>query len=190
MIEAALYSALGLAGLAAVVLGLAWRRPDRMRVVRSSEIDAPPAAIFPLINDLRLFSTWSPFEKDPRMTRTYSGPAFGPGQRMDWNGNSEVGEGSVTILSSQPSSRVDMQLVMIRPMRGDNHVTFTIEPRAGRTTVTWAIEGAVPLIAKVMGLFVNMDRMCGGAFEQGLANLKARVEREPAAATRASGGMS
>lgn len=190
MLEAALYLALGLGGFAAVVLVLALRRPDRMSIVRSAEIDAPPEIIFPLINDLRLFSTWSPFEKDPGMTRTYSGPASGPGQRMDWNGNSEVGEGSVTILSSHPSTRVEMQLSMIRPMRGDNHVTFTLVPGAGRTAVRWAIEGTAPLIAKVMSIFVNMDRLCGGAFEQGLANLKARVEREPAAATPASGGMS
>jgi hypothetical protein len=31
-------------------------------------------------------------------------------------------------------------------------------------------------IAKVMGVFFNMDRMIGTDFETGLANLKARAE--------------
>lgn len=177
MIETALYVALGLAVVAAVVLALAWRRPDTMKIVRSADIAAPPEAIFPLIEDLRLFSTWSPFEKDPAMAKTYSGPDRGPGQRMAWNGNAEVGEGTVTVLGSSPPSQVDMQLSMIRPMQADNHVTFTLSPHAGATTVTWSIVGGVPLAGKVMQLFVDMDRMCGAQFEEGLANLKARVER-------------
>ena len=182
MIETVIYIALGLAAAAAIVLVLASRRPDTMRVVRSRDIAAAPETIFPMINDLRLLSTWSPFEKDPNMQRTYSGPDHGQGQRMDWNGNSEVGEGSLAILSSVPSSRVDMQLNFVRPMRGDNHVTFTLVPGSQGTTVTWSIEGGVPFIAKVMQLFVSMDRMCGGEFERGLASLKAAVERSPAAA--------
>jgi hypothetical protein len=182
MLETALYVALGLAVIVAAVLLLALRRPDIMKIVRSTDIAGSPEAIFPLINDLQQFSTWSPFEKDPAMKRTYSGPDRGQGQRMDWNGNSEVGEGSVTILGSSSPSRVDMQLIMLRPMRGDNHVTFTLVPSSGLTKVTWAMEGGVPLIAKVMQLFIDMDRMCGAEFEKGLANLKAKVERSPAAA--------
>ena len=181
MLEALLYVALGLAAAAGIVLVLASRRPDTMKIVRSADIGAPPEVLFPLIEDLKLFSTWSPFEKDPGMTRDYSGPDRGPGQRMAWSGNSEVGEGSVTILGSTPSSRVDMRLIMIRPMRGDNHVTFTLVPGADRTTVTWSVQGAAPFIAKVMSVFVNMDRVCGAEFERGLANLKALVERSPAA---------
>jgi uncharacterized protein YndB with AHSA1/START domain len=185
MLETALYVALGLAGIAAIVVLVASRRPDTQKFVRSIEIAAAPDAIFPLINDLRLFSTWSPFENDPSMKKAYSGPDRGQGQRMDWNGNSQVGEGSVTILGSTPSSRIDMQLSTIRPMSGENHVSFTLAPSAGRTTVTWSIEGAVPLMVKVMRLFIDMDRMCGGMFEKGLASLKAQVESSAVVAKRA-----
>lgn len=183
MLETAIYVVLGLAAAAVIVLVFAWRRPDTMRIVRSQEIGSRPEVIFPLINDLKRFSTWSPFEKDPAMKRDYSGPDQGQGQRMAWSGNSEAGEGSVTILGSSPPSRIDMQLSTIRPMRGENHVTFTLVPSSrGTTTVTWSIEGGLPLIAKVMQLFVSMDRMCGGEFERGLANLKAAAERSSTAA--------
>jgi hypothetical protein len=183
MLDTVIYVALGLAAAAAIVVVLALRRPNTMRIVRSQEIGARSEAIFPLINDLRAFSTWSPFEKDPAMKRAYSGPDQGQGQRMAWSGNSEVGEGSVTILESAPFSRIDMQLSTIRPMRGENHVTFTLVPGSrGTTTVTWSIEGDAPLMAKVVQVFMDMDRICGREFERGLANLKATVERSSAAA--------
>jgi hypothetical protein len=35
---------------------------------------------------------------------------------------------------------------------------------------------------KVMGLFMNMDKMVGGSFEEGLASLKAISEAKQAAA--------
>jgi hypothetical protein len=44
------------------------------------------------------------------------------------------------------------------------------------TQVTWFMDGPSPCIAKVMGLFFNMDRLIGGDFETGLANLKAVSE--------------
>ena len=37
--------------------------------------------------------------------------------------------------------------------------------------------GPRPFVAKVMGLFFNMDTMIGGDFETGLANLKAVAEK-------------
>ena len=36
--------------------------------------------------------------------------------------------------------------------------------------------GPSPYVSKLMGIFFNMDRMVGGQFEQGLANLKAASE--------------
>jgi hypothetical protein len=39
------------------------------------------------------------------------------------------------------------------------------------------MDGASPLIAKIMGLFFNMDQMIGKDFAQGLENLKAIAEK-------------
>ena len=41
-------------------------KPDQFRVSRSSAIKAPPDKIFPLINDFKAWTAWSPYEnKDP-----------------------------------------------------------------------------------------------------------------------------
>lgn len=188
MIETLAYIALGLGVLAALVLAFAATRPDTFQISRSTRVAAPPEAIFPLINDLRAFATWSPFEtKDPDMARRFSGPESGPGQRYDWQGDSNVGTGWLVIADAAAPERVEIDLNMLKPMRVANRVTFTLVPEAGggpaaSTVVTWAMQGGVPLMAKVLHLFVDMDRMCGDDFTTGLASLKALAERSAAPA--------
>jgi hypothetical protein len=177
MLKFALYSFLTLAVLTAVVVAYASTRPDTFRVARSVSISAPPEAIFPLINDLRKFSTWSPFDKkDPGMARVYSGPESGVGQRLDWDGNSQIGKGWFSISGSMPHSKVDMELNMLKPMAARNLVTFTLVPQGQATNVNWAMQGEVPLFAKVIHLFVDMEKMCGDDFAAGLSSLKAMAE--------------
>ncbi|KQY33936.1 SRPBCC family protein [Rhizobium sp. Root483D2] len=57
-----------------------------------------------------------------------------------------------------------------------NVATVTLSPATQGTTVTWAMDGPSPLIAKIMSLFFDADTMIGGDFAQGLVNLKAIAE--------------
>lgn len=182
MLNIALYTALGLAAVIIAVVAYAATKPDTFRVARSIAITAPPEAIYPLISDLRKFATWSPFEKqDPNMRRVFSGPENGKGQRYDWDGNRQIGKGWLIISEASAPSKVDIDLNMLTPMKASNQVTFTLVPERGATKVTWAMQGQVPLYAKVIHLFVDMDRMCGNAFQDGLASLKAIAEGAVAA---------
>ncbi len=177
MLATAFYIVLGIAISILALVAYASRRPDTFHTARSATIEATPEKIFPLINDLRLLSTWSPFEKkDPNIKRIYSGPESGEGQQLAWDGNSEVGRGTLTILGTVPSSEVNMELQMVRPMKAFNDIRFTLVPSGTRTTVTWAMRGDVPLFAKVLHVFVDMERMCGDEFDKGLASLKSLAE--------------
>jgi uncharacterized protein YndB with AHSA1/START domain len=165
--------ALGLAG----VLLAASLRPATMTVARSATVNAPPDKLFALINDLRQFNTWNPYErKDPQIRGTYSGPAAGPGALYQFEGNKDVGRGSIQIVDSAPG-KVTMQLHMIEPFEGRNTVEFRLAPAASGTEVTWAMRCASPFVARLAGLFFDMDQMIGRDFEAGLANLKQRAER-------------
>lgn len=42
--------------------------------------------------------------------------------------------------------------------------------------VTWSMTGERNFMFKVVGLFMNMDKMVGGQFEQGLAQMKSVSE--------------
>ena len=152
-------------------------RPDTFRIARTTGIKAAPDAIFPLIEDLRSNEAWSPYyRKDPAMKGSYSGPARGAGAAFEFEGNKDVGAGRVSILDSAPPGRVRMRLQMFKPFSADNEVEFTLAPRGEATEVTWAMQGRVPFLGKLMHLVVDCDSMVGRDFEAGLANLKAIVE--------------
>ncbi|MCC7252662.1 SRPBCC family protein [Hyphomicrobium sp.] len=177
MLKTALFIVLGLGVVVAGVLAYVATQPDTFRIARSTRIAAPPEAIFPLINDLRKFATWSPYDrKDPDMKRIFSGPDEGKGQRYDWDGDGNVGKGWLVIAETSAPSRIVIDLNMVRPMEAKNLVTFTIEPAGAATNVTWAMEGRLSLVARVVHLCFDMERMVGGDFEAGLASLKATVE--------------
>ena len=163
----------------AAVLAYAASKPDSFAVQRAALIDAPPERIFPLIDDLRAQSAWSPFEKDPDMKRTHSGPPRGPGAAYAWEGDRRVGAGQIAITESKPSSKVVLSLRMLRPFKADNSVEFTLDRIGSGTRVTWAMRGRAPFMAKLMGLFMNCDAMVGKQFEEGLAKLKTLVEAQP-----------
>ena len=160
------------------VLIFAATKPDTFAVQRSTSIKAPPDRIFPLINDFKRWDAWSPWEKkDPAMKRSYGPATSGKGAHYAWEGNNDVGQGSMDITESVPPSKVALKLDFVKPFEGHNVVEFTLVPRGGSTDVTWSMSGPAPFMSKVMQVFVNMDRMIGKDFEAGLASLKAAAEK-------------
>jgi uncharacterized protein YndB with AHSA1/START domain len=178
MLEIVSYAAIALALVVAGILAYAATRPDTFRVQRSTGINAPPERIFPLIANLKSMNTWNPFvDPDPAIKVAYSGPETGKGAAHTWRGNAKVGEGRIEITDVVPSSKIAMQLDMLKPMKAHNQVEFTLQPNGSETAVTWAMSGRQPFIAKLMTIFIDCDRMVGGQFEKGLASLKAIAER-------------
>jgi uncharacterized protein YndB with AHSA1/START domain len=163
--------------LVVVVAAYAATQPDHFTVQRSASIKAPAEKIFSLISDLHAFNSWNPFDKqDPNIKGSYSGPAAGNGARYAFE-SGKAGTGSLEIVDTAAPSRVTMRLLMSRPLAADNRVDFTIQPEGNATRVTWAMNGDVPFIGKVLHLVFNMDKMVGGQFEAGLAELKSLAEK-------------
>jgi uncharacterized protein YndB with AHSA1/START domain len=161
------------------VLGFAATRPDELTVQRSISIKAEPAKIYPLLVDFSQWPAWSPWEKlDPTMKRALSGSVNGKGAVYTWDGSSKVGAGRMEIKEATASSRVVIQLDFLKPFEAHNIADLTLAPRADSSTeVTWQMRGPAPFVSKLMGVFVDMDKMIGKDFETGLANLKAAVEK-------------
>ena len=167
-----------IAVLIAGVLVLAATKPDTFRVQRAASIKAPPEKVFAILNDFQKWGAWSPWEKkDPPMKRTFGATTSGKGAKYAWEGNKDVGKGSMEIAESSPSSRLTIKLDFIEPFEGHNIVDFTLEPKGDSTTVSWNIHGPMPFVSKVISVFCSMDSMIGKDFEAGLANLKAVAEK-------------
>jgi len=161
----------GAALLAAAIL----LQPDRFVVTRSAVIDAGAPEVFRHINGLRHWQAWSPWAKlDPPAQTAYQGPAEGAGAAFEWSGDKKVGAGRMTIIDSQPFEHVNIRLQMQKPFSAINDLRFQLTPEAQeRTKVTLTMSGRNTFISKAMNLFMNCDKVVGGQFEAGLANLNA-----------------
>lgn len=162
-------------------------RPSDFAVTRSATISAPPAAVFAQVNDFHNWEKWSPWARiDPSMQQTYEGAAAGQGAVYTWNGNSQVGQGRMTITESRPNEKIHIHLEFMKPFAGVCPTDFTFTSQAGQTVVNWSMTGRHTFIPKAIGLFMNMEKMIGGQFEQGLAQMKGVAESmaSPAAAAK------
>lgn len=166
--------------IVAVLAVVVATRPSEFRVQRTTTISAPAPVVFAQVNDFHKWEAWSPYVKrDPAMKKTFEGAPAGVGAIYTWSGNNEVGEGRTTIIESRPSELIRVQLEFVRPFAATSIAEFTFKPEGERTAVTWSLNGHNNFIAKAMGLVVNMDRMIGGDFETGLAQMKSAAEAGP-----------
>lgn len=177
-----------LAALVVVLIVVIATRPPTFHVERSVAIAAPPERVFVQVDDLHAWAAWSPWENvDPQMQRTFGGAPAGVGATYAWRGNAQVGEGRMTIVRSEPPSAIAVRLEFVKPFAATNVATFAFTPTPAGTRVTWAMDGANGFMAKAVHLVVDMDRMIGGSFEQGLAALKQVAERPSAAQADTAG---
>lgn len=146
-------------------------------IERSILIAAPADAITPYLANLHRWVEWSPWEgQDPALHRTYGGEPGSVGSTYAWKGNRKAGAGDMTVTRITPAE-VDLDLRFTAPFRSTSACTFRLTDDAGRTRVLWSMTSPQNLASRVMGVFINMDKLIGGDFDKGLAKLKAAVER-------------
>lgn len=158
------------------VVVLAAMQPSAFRIERSAVVRASPEKVFSMINDLHALNTWNPFLKiDPEAKVIYSGPAAGKGAAYAWEG-AKTGSGRMEITDATAPTKVLARLDFYKPFAANNIAEYIVDGRGGATNVTWAMSGRSAFMHKLMGLFFSMDKMIGKTFEDGLADLKAKVE--------------
>src|SRR5262245_10988888 len=166
--------------LLAVVLVLVLRQPTHYQVERSTTINAPAPVVYGLVNDFHKWDSWSPWAKlDANMKQNYEGPPSGNGAMYSWSGNSQVGEGRMTIVESRPTDLIKIKLDFIKPFAATNATEFNFTQSGNQTNVKWTMSGDNNFIGKAFSLFMNMDKMIGNDFEKGLAQMKQAAESAP-----------
>jgi uncharacterized protein YndB with AHSA1/START domain len=163
-----------------IFLGYVAAQPSDFKIAREIRINAPAEVIFPYVNNAKKLDEWNPWMKlDPNTQVTYTGPAEGKGSASHWVAGSQVGTGSATIIDSVPYSLVRTRLDYVKPFESTNTVEFNLKSEGNQTVVTWSNEGKNKFIGRIMcTLFFNMDKMVGGMFEKGLADLKTLAESQ------------
>ena len=168
---------IGLVLIVVVLVVVIALQPSSYSVERSATISAPPATVFAQVNDFHKWNAWSPWAKlDPAMKQAFEGAPVGTGAIYTWAGNKDVGEGRMTITDSHPSDVIKIKLEFLKPFAATNTTEFTFTPQGNQTLVKWKMAGNNNFMAKAFQLFMSMDKMIGGDFEKGLAQMKSAAE--------------
>jgi hypothetical protein len=168
-----------LVGLWLVLVLVGFALPGRYRVERSVVIQARPAALFPLVGDLRAWRQWGVwFARDPAMQIEYSPATTEVGAWSQWKSKSQ-GDGKMTITAVHPTDNFEYRMEFT-DIGMVSHGTMALAPGpGGATTVTMAMDGELGHNPLYRWFGVFMDRLVGPDFEAGLANLK-RLGEAPA----------
>jgi hypothetical protein len=164
-----------IAAIVVAILVYAATKPGTFSISRSATMEAPPARIFPFVNNLADHAKWSPFAQDPKTNHVLGTPSAGTGARIDFDGNCR---GSLSVTDSKPDSKILMRLLMTKPMPCDNKIEFSFVPEGASTNITWQMSGPQPYLGKLMSVFINCEKMVGKQFEQGLTELKKLSEQK------------
>ncbi|NVK88136.1 MAG: SRPBCC family protein [Gammaproteobacteria bacterium] len=153
--------------------------PSKYQVERQIEIAAPASAVMPLVNNFERWSEWGVwFQRDPNMQLSYQGTAATVGHQSQWTSESQ-GSGTM-ILTQVDEARIQYDLIFPEmEMQSVGEVILTQKTTANNQTVTlvtWRDQGDVKddIVGRYFVLFI--DQLMGPDFEQGLENLKQRVE--------------
>jgi len=171
--------------LVAAIVGLlayASTRPPTFRIERAIRIGAPIVQVAELIDDFREWQKWSPWEHiDPTLQRKFSGAEAGVGAVYEWTGTGKAGAGRMEIIEMRTGSEgglITIKLDFLKPFKASNTAEFLMVPtdHAG-TNLTWSMFGPSPFVSKLMGVFMDFDKMVGKDFEAGLVALKRNAEQ-------------
>ncbi len=162
--------------LAALLLAGSLLLSSDFTVSRNVLIAAPADKIYPFVADPRNWKQWSVWnQRDPSMAITYDGPPSGNGAKWTWKSKSE-GDGAMTFKDAEPGRKLGYDLYF--PDFGTTStgaLTFTSEGQG--TRVAWTMKGNMGSNPLFRWVALFADKMVGKDFEEGLANLKALVER-------------
>lgn len=168
-----------LGGIVLLIIVLAMIAPKSYNVSRSIEIDQPRAVVFDNLRYLKNHDQWSPWnKKDPNMEKKFTGTDGEVGAISYWNGNKDVGEGEQELKKIEDGHRIESELRFLKPWKSTSDAYLVTEDSSnGGTKVTWGFSGKNKFPFSIMMLFMNMDKAVGGDFEEGLASLKAILEK-------------
>lgn len=165
--------------IVAIPLVLAIFTPKEYSVKREVVIDKPHSEVYDYTRYLKNqdnFSKWSLM--DPNMKKTYKGNDGEIGFVAAWESDDpNVGVGEQEIVHIQEGKRIDYALRFKEPFEAADLAYMEFETvNQGQTKVVWGFDGKMAYPMNAMLVFMDMEKMIGDDFEEGLQNLKKIME--------------
>ena len=138
---------------------------------RETTIKAAPEDVHKQVGDLREWPNWLPFTKHDKSVNTTIETPTGEGASQHWT--SDNGNGKLKFTSSDEKKGVEFDMVFDEKYKSKG--AFTYAKSGDETRVTWRMTGQNDdFMGKWMA--VAMPYMMGPYFEEGLADMKKKVE--------------
>ena len=143
-------------------------------VSRSTVIERPAEAVFAVVSDFNTWRSWSPWlSQEPECPVEIAGSPGETGHKQSWDGK-KIGSGHIELAEIEPNRRLGYELFFLKPWKSHSKAAFTFEPDGQATTVTWSMQGTLPIFMFFMR--GKMSRMVGSDYERGLAMLRDVME--------------
>ena len=134
-------------------------------------VSAAAQAVHKQVGDLNQWPNWLPFTKDDKTVQVTIDKPTGVGASQHWTGNR--GKGKLTFTASDEDKGIEYDMVMDDKWTSKGTISYA--KSGDETRVTWRMTGQNDdFLGKWMA--VAMPHMVGPMFEEGLADLKAKVE--------------
>jgi hypothetical protein len=165
----------GIVLIAVLIIGAI--EPTDIKVSRSVLIKSQKEIVFDQMVNFKNWVHWSPWYKmdSAKMKITYTGTDGQVGSGYSWTGSEKTGAGSMKNLSVN-GTEMNFQVDFTQPDNRTAQGMLSAVDTGGITKATWTFAMHMPYPMNAMCIFMNMDRMLGGDFENGLANMKQYVE--------------
>jgi effector-binding domain-containing protein len=166
----------------AAIVALMFTEPQDITVVRTTLIKAPKEAAFDQIVHFTNWPNWDPWSRldSGKMKRTLYGTDGTPGSGYTWVGD-KTGAGDMRDSAIDGTSLL-YRLAITQPYASNAWGYLKAADTAGMTKVTWTCTMHFGRPMNAMLIFMNMDKMLGPDFENGLNNMKNYLESKVPAA--------
>jgi uncharacterized protein YndB with AHSA1/START domain len=153
-------------------------KPSYSEISREVAINASPEKVFGFINNRTIANSWNPFlQKDKQAKITFEGPEVGVGSATIWEGGKELGKGRATVTEVVPNQKLTVKLEYQEPFVMTQEANYLLRQEGGQTIVTWKVSGHGNFLSKLFCTFMDMEKMVGDVFSDGLNQLKTQVEK-------------
>lgn len=149
-------------------------------VLRSGQVDAAPAQVHAVVENLSTWPDWSYWSKetDPEAKFTFSGPESGVGCTWSWVSEGELGTGTMKVVSSTLDEGMCYEIEAEGMTLAGTVLCRPAGSGAG-TEVVFSSEGKLGGAQKLMAPLI--DRFVGPSYETSIAGLASHVGAGPGA---------
>lgn len=168
-------------GLIVLLLLIAAVMKKGYAVERSIIVDKPLDVTYHHMSSLEFQDSWSKWANiDPDMKKQYIGTDRTVGFTSKWSSpHKSVGEGEQEITKLIPNERMETEIRFFKPFKATCPGYFNVKAvNENQTKVEWGFSGNMPYPMNIMLGLMKMEATLGKDFEEGLQNMKKKIEAQ------------